>query len=84
MINVICYKTKTPTIYNKGTKYEKQCDEFLACYGYTDDNKNNAFVNHLNSDKEAKAKFCKEHRLNSENIAYFFSYKQEPFDTRGD
>ena len=31
----ICYKTKEPTYYNKGTKWEKTCSEFLfkQCYG---------------------------------------------------
>lgn len=30
----ICYKQHQPTIYNKGTKYEKQEDTFLAYYTY--------------------------------------------------
>ena len=25
----VCYQTKKPVIYNKGTKYESQCSEFL-------------------------------------------------------
>lgn len=28
----ICYKAKTPIVYNEGTKYERRCDEFLAYY----------------------------------------------------
>ena len=33
-MTVICYKTKVPTIYNAGTKYQSQCDTFLAYYTY--------------------------------------------------
>lgn len=31
----ICYKTKTPTYYNKGTEWESSCSTFLfkQCYG---------------------------------------------------
>lgn len=31
---VICYKQHTPTIYNKGTQWEKTCDTFLAYYTF--------------------------------------------------
>lgn len=34
MSTVICFRTKTPVIYNKGTKYETSCDHFLAYYTY--------------------------------------------------
>ena len=30
IVKSICYKTKTPIIYNEGTKWESSCDEFLA------------------------------------------------------
>lgn len=32
--SVICYKTSEPVFYNKGTKYEKSCDTFLAYETY--------------------------------------------------
>lgn len=84
MINVVCYKTKKPTIYNKGTKYEKQCDEFLACYGCADDEKQVALIDRLNTDEVARAEFCEKYRLDLDTIDYFFTNKQEPFDTRWD
>lgn len=31
-MTVVCYKTKTPVYYNKGTKYESTCDTFLSYY----------------------------------------------------
>lgn len=38
-MNTLCYETKVPTIYNKGTKFESQCNTFLLCYlnGYNDE-----------------------------------------------
>jgi len=79
IINVICYKVKSPVVYNKGTKWESSCDTFLACYGGTQD-----MVNRLNTDINAKEQFCAEHRLDADNIDYFFINQQEEFDTRGD
>lgn len=29
---VVCYKTKEPVIYNKGTQWETTCDTFLSFY----------------------------------------------------
>ena len=80
---VICYKLVTPIIYNKGTKWEVQHDEFLACYGYATREATEKEIIRLNADAEAKRLFCYEHRLNPENIAYFFYNEQAPFDTRG-
>lgn len=34
MVTVICYKQNVPTVYNKGTKWEKTCDTFLAYQTY--------------------------------------------------
>lgn len=36
MQNVICYTTKEPVVYNRGTKWEKQCSDFLYRYTYKD------------------------------------------------
>ena len=83
-IPVICYKVKEPVVYNKGTKWEKSCDKFLACYGYANAEENKRLVNVLNMDEEAKGMFCDEHRLNANEIEYFYHHEQEAFDTRGD
>lgn len=82
-IPVICYKLIAPIVYNKGTKWETQYDEFLACYGYDTREETEKEIVRLNTDTEAKRLFCHEHRLNPEDIAYFFYNEQEPFDTRG-
>lgn len=81
-IPTICYKLKTPHIYNKGTIYETQEDTFLACYGYSNPEENKRFIEVLNHDEEAKGMFCDRHRLNADEIEYFFHDEQEPFDTR--
>lgn len=85
MINTICYKLKTPQVYNRGTPYEKSCDEFLVCYGFDSDEENERFVDKLNNDICAKEQFIAEKRMpyKANEIDYFFSHKQEPFDTRG-
>lgn len=46
--NVICYTTKKPVIYNKGTAYEKRCDHFLLKYFYGDDTQAQQEVDKLN------------------------------------
>ena len=82
MVNVICYKTKTPVVYNKGTTYEKSCDHFLCCYGYIDEEANKRLVDSLNNDPEKFRAFCEERRLNPDNVTYFYHHRQEAFDTR--
>lgn len=82
MINAICYKLKTPIVYNKGTRYEKSCNTFLACYGGSME-ATQCKVNQLNNDTTAKEEFCAEHRLVASSIDYFYVNTQEEFDTRG-
>ena len=79
LINVICYKVKTPHIYQGG---REKCYNFLAGYGYDDKERNKAYVDLLNSDETEKQKFCKECHLDIDNIDYFYHREQEPFDTR--
>lgn len=83
MVNTICYKLKTPIIYNKGTKWEKKEDTFLVCYGYTNIIDHNAKLKELNTDEQAKEDFCNKHRLKANEIEYFFNNVQDEFDTRG-
>ena len=82
-INVICYETKNPVIYNKGTIYEKSCSVFLACGGVGGEEKNRAYVDILNSNETEARQFCKRQRLNYDNIKRFYHHQQEAFDTRG-
>lgn len=79
-IPVICYKVKTPVVYNKGTQWEKTCDTFLACYGYRDPEENKRYVNVLNTDDEVKGMLCDEQGLDFDNIDYFSHQMQEPFE----
>lgn len=51
LYNTICYKTKVPTIYNKGTEWEKSCDTFLLCYFYGTDEEVQAEIDRLNAEK---------------------------------
>ena len=83
-VNTICYKLKTPCIYNKGTKYESKCDTFLACYGYDDDIRNDAYIAKLNMQGSAERKefFRNHYDIKEEEVAYFYTHKQEEFDTR--
>ena len=51
MTTTICYKTKEPTVYNKGTAYESQCDTFLAYYTYKDMKEAQQEVDTINSQR---------------------------------
>ena len=79
LINVICYRVKTPHIYCKGGE---EHFEFLACYGYDNKERNKAYIDLLNSDETEKREFCKRHCIDADNIDYFYHHEQEPFDTR--
>lgn len=67
----VCYKTKVPTVYNKGTKWESQCDTFLQCelHGFT------------RGQAAAKVKEMNENK--PENVEYYFLHEQPAMDTSG-
>ena len=79
LINVICYRVKTPPIYSKGREEDYR---YLAGYGYDDTEQNKNYINLLNTDETERQKFCKEHHINVNNVDYFYHHEQEPFDTR--
>lgn len=83
MKNTVCYKLKNPIVYNKGTKWEKSCDTFLACYGEATQEATQRKVDKLNNNIFAKAQFCAEHKLIASSIDYFFVDSQKEFDTKG-
>lgn len=83
MANTICYKLKKPVIYNQGTRYEKKQYTFLACYGYDDINDHNARLYELNTNEQARKKFCEYYRIDINNVEYFYNNIQDEFDTRG-
>ena len=72
---VICYKTITPTYYNKGTKWEKTCDEFLAYYTYKTVEEANREVEEMNANHPTKDA-CG-NPIDWTEIAYFFVSEQE-------
>ena len=77
-MNAMCYKTKEPVYYNKGTEYETTCDEFLFCYASCDDTIAYAEAERLNREKPEKDK--RGRTIDWNEIDYFFINKQELFD----
>lgn len=72
--NTLCYKAKTPTIYNKGTQYESKCDEFLLCYLYHKDDEAQALCDELNKTRPDNYQGIK---IDWNKIDYLFINKQE-------
>ena len=76
MALAICYKTKTPVVYNKGTKWETSCDTFLARYFENDIKKAQAEIKRLNTEKPDRV--CKQGmKIDWDKIEYFFLNEQE-------
>lgn len=75
MANALCYKTKNPVIYNKGTKWEKQDDEFLAMYVSYNDTEAQTIVEKLNKDKPTILPNGRP--IDWNNVEYFFINKQD-------
>ena len=77
MVYAICYKTKEPVYYNRGTEWEETEDTFLARYGFATLEKNEEFVAKLNAhDKDALA-YCYITPEKLNRIEYFFVNYQE-------
>lgn len=71
----ICYKRKTPVVYNEGTQYERRNDEFLAYY--TGKNKEDA-----EREAERLTKEKPERWFNgtlAPEVEYYFVVEQEMF-----
>lgn len=77
-MTVICYKTKTPVVYNKGTKYETTCNEFLSYYTYKTRENAEIECNTLNTTKPRQLWNGKE--IDWSMIDYFFVDEQEPME----
>lgn len=71
---VICYHTKTPVFYNKGTKYEKQCSDFLAYYTFGTMEDAKAEAEKLNSEKPIKNRIGEV--IDWDKIDYFYADEQ--------
>lgn len=77
-MNAMCYKTKEPVYYNKGTKYEKTHDEFLSYYASCDDAIAYAEAERLNREKPEKDE--RGYAIDWNKIDYFFINKQDLFE----
>lgn len=71
----ICYKTVEPIYYNKGTKQEKSCDEFLAYYTHKTAEEAEKEVNEMNNNHPEKDSLGRP--IDWKEIAYFFVKQQE-------
>ena len=76
----ICYKTKIPEVYNKGSEYECYHDTFLAYYTCGPIEKAQAEADKLNETKPTH--FFNGLPIDWDNIDYFYAGEQEMFDTR--
>lgn len=77
-MTVICYKNKIPTIYNKGTRFERSHDEFLAYYTYKSREEAQIECNELNTNKPKK--LWNGTPIDWNIIDYFFVDEQEPME----
>ena len=77
-MTVICYKTKVPTIYNAGTKYQSQCDTFLAYYTYKAVAEAAAECEELNTNKPDQ--LWNGAPIDWTKIDYFYPDEQEPME----
>ena len=76
LYTVICYKLKTPIYYNKGTKYEKSCDHFLAYYLYGASlEEGQEEAENINKTKPEKLRTGE--KINWDEIDYFYASQQE-------
>lgn len=76
-LNVICYKTKKPVYYNKGTKWEKTCDTFLLSYTYRNNEETQALVDQYNKERPARLFNPAIDDFTIDDVDYFFMSKQE-------
>jgi len=74
MSTVVCYKTKTPVYYNKGTQWEKTHDVFLAYYTFKSVEEAQKEVDELNATKPAK--LWNDAPIDWDDVAYFFVQQQ--------
>ena len=73
---VICYKTKTPVIYNKGTQWETSCDHFLLWYvSNLSLEQGKKLCEELNATHPKTYRHCP---IPWEEIDYLFAEQQEP------
>lgn len=72
---VVCYKTKKPVYYNKGTKWEKTCSDFLAYYTFKSVADAEIEVAEINATRPEK--LWNGEPINWEEIDHFYVSQQE-------
>ena len=80
MMTTICYRTIEPTIYNKGTDFEKRCDELLAYYTCKSIEEATTEVETLNTTKPST--MFNGEKIDWNNIKEFFVDEQELFNQK--
>ena len=78
MMTTICYRTIKPTIYNKGTEYEKSNDTFLAYYTYKSIEEATTEVETLNTTKPST--LFNGQKIDWNTVKEFFVEEQELFN----
>lgn len=73
-IPCICMKMNTPTVYNKGTEWERTCDTFLYKYYYGSIQSMAEEINRLN--KEVASKIAN-NELEAEDGMTYYASEQE-------
>jgi len=71
----ICYKTKEPVYYNKGTSYEKTCDTFLKTQCFMEKEEVEKIVKWMNEEHPEKDSLG--NPIDWDTIDYFFVNVQE-------
>jgi hypothetical protein len=74
-MTVICYETKSPVIYNKGTKYKSSCNQFLSYYTYKSQGEAQKEVDEINRTKPEK--LWNGQKVNWTEVDHFFVSDQE-------
>lgn len=78
MMTTICYRTIEPTIYNKGTEYEKSNDTFLAYYTHKSIEEATTEVETLNATKPST--LFNGQKIDWNEVKEFFVDEQELFN----
>ena len=74
-MTAICYKTKAPVVYNKGTKYESACNHFLSYYTYKSQEEAQKEVDEINRTKPEA--LWNGNKVDWNKVDYFFVNDQE-------
>ena len=74
-MTVVCYRTKEPVVYNRGTKSEERCDSFLSYYTYKTPQEAQKEVDTINSTKPDR--LCNGDKVDWSVVKEFFVDEQE-------